>query len=67
MACLESLPLYVKTCIETSIGLSGITENLQEYLKNMSHLIMQQQRPASDDKSGSSESLLTILPVNLFF
>ncbi|KAL5576893.1 hypothetical protein UlMin_018592 [Ulmus minor] len=40
----------------TSIGLGGITENLREYLKNMPRLIMQQQRPASDDESGSSGS-----------
>ncbi|KAL5573561.1 hypothetical protein UlMin_023158 [Ulmus minor] len=51
----------------TSIGLSGITENLPKYLKNMPHLIMQQQRPASDDESGSSKSLLTILHVNFYF
>ena len=38
----------------TSIGLGGITENLREYLKNMPHLIMQQEQ-----ESDSSGSLVT--------
>ncbi|KAL5574395.1 hypothetical protein UlMin_023992 [Ulmus minor] len=38
----------------TSIGLSGITENLLEYLRNMPCLIMQQQRSTSDDEFRSS-------------
>ncbi|KAL5225098.1 hypothetical protein ABZP36_011737 [Zizania latifolia] len=46
----------------TSIGLSGITETLREYLKNMPRLIMQQQKPvlseseSSDSGSGSDSS-----------
>ncbi|KAK4340079.1 hypothetical protein RND71_041541 [Anisodus tanguticus] len=36
----------------TSIGLGGLTENLRAYLKNMSRLIMQEQKPVS--KSGES-------------
>ncbi|CAL5426186.1 unnamed protein product [Camellia sinensis] len=42
----------------TSIGLGGITENLQEYLKNMRRLIMQQHKPVSesDKESRSSDS-----------
>ncbi|KAL5582516.1 hypothetical protein UlMin_014958 [Ulmus minor] len=68
----KNLPKYLKNiCFAinffTSIGLSGITKNLPKYLKNMPHLIMQQQRPASYDEFGSSESLLTILRVNFYF
>jgi len=40
----------------TSIGLGGITENLREYLKNMPRLIMQQQKPVSDDSGSSDDS-----------
>ncbi|MCD9559018.1 hypothetical protein HAX54_016734 [Datura stramonium] len=45
----------------TSIGLGGITENLRRYLKNMSRLIMQEQKPVSrssesDGSSSESES-----------
>ncbi|GMP88159.1 hypothetical protein CsSME_00040239 [Camellia sinensis var. sinensis] len=42
----------------TSIGPGGITENLQEYLKNMRRLIMQQHKPVSesDKESRSSDS-----------
>ncbi|KAF7032565.1 hypothetical protein CFC21_043724 [Triticum aestivum] len=38
----------------TSIGLGGITESLREYLKNMPHMIMQQQKPPSPSESESS-------------
>ncbi|XP_010431014.1 PREDICTED: pre-mRNA-splicing factor CWC22 homolog [Camelina sativa] len=38
----------------TSIGLSGLTENLREYLKNMQHLvIIQQQVEVVESESGS--------------
>ncbi|KAL8548519.1 hypothetical protein ACS0TY_007717 [Phlomoides rotata] len=37
----------------TSIGLGGITENLREYLKNMTRLIMQQQKAVSESGSSS--------------
>ncbi|MCE3050916.1 hypothetical protein HAX54_048510 [Datura stramonium] len=45
----------------TSIGLDGITKNLRGYLKNMSRLIMQEQKPVSrssetDGSSSESES-----------
>ncbi|KAJ8452536.1 hypothetical protein Cgig2_000125 [Carnegiea gigantea] len=40
----------------TSIGLGGITENLREYLKNMPRMIMQQQKPESEDESDLSKS-----------
>nr|KYP60848.1 Pre-mRNA-splicing factor CWC22 isogeny [Cajanus cajan] len=55
-------PKNTRFCINffTSIGLGGLTENLREYLKNMPHLIMQQQKQVSesesDDESGSSDS-----------
>nr|GME06376.1 pre-mRNA-splicing factor CWC22 homolog [Ipomoea batatas] len=35
----------------TQIGLGGITENLREYLKNMSRLIMQQHKSSSSSSS----------------
>ncbi|MCD7451617.1 hypothetical protein HAX54_012879 [Datura stramonium] len=45
----------------TSIGLGAITENLREYFKNMSRLIMKEQKPVSisgesDGSSSESES-----------
>ncbi|KAK7333683.1 hypothetical protein VNO80_30460 [Phaseolus coccineus] len=55
-------PKNTRFCINffTSIGLGCLTENLREYLKNMSSLIMQQQKQVSesesDDESGSSDS-----------
>ncbi|ESW25473.1 hypothetical protein PHAVU_003G039000 [Phaseolus vulgaris] len=55
-------PKNTRFCINffTSIGLGGLTENLREYLKNMPHFIMQQQKQGSDsetdDESGSSDS-----------
>lgn len=40
----------------TSIGLGGITESLREYLKNMPRLIMQQQKPPSDESESGESS-----------
>ncbi|KAK4340102.1 hypothetical protein RND71_041564 [Anisodus tanguticus] len=40
----------------TSIGLGGITENLRAYLKNMSRLIIQEQKPVSKSSESDSSS-----------